>query len=769
MRVARGTTANSVPLHYALDLPFDLHLFNLWFPVSFQLFLFLSSSTIPLQDLIFFYTLLLSQALQSKYIKNLIMLCSICREGLEGIWDPSKTKRLCRITEFNENFKKDDAMSRACPPSGTAPDQHPSQYMLGHHLTLKSYMQSVAQGCIFCSHEGQEIAQHSAISKMGYYSLFTINLNKALDPRMEIFKPGIRIGFQSLTVIDASLQDCNLDISPSTGDTKTWALIQGWVDTCIQNHKRCNQASRPSFIPNYLLQLDQVKGLFHLVPSVQLALQSDIRYCTLSHCHRIESQSLQLSKATLEFLSCPQPLSILPLAYIDAFTVVARLGLSYLWIDCLCVLQDGIEPLSSVQIQDIFSNSFCGIGDLASTSPSSGLFTQRKPECITPTVFEFTLNADGDKTLVRSETDTKKFVDEPLIQTAKGFQERLLTPRMIHFGSSFVYWECHGSICDEIYPYGIFCGPFSYTGVEGQKPVTISSKYMAAYPARVPPRPAWKPLLTSRLFHHLVGDVKVDTLNRWWQLLEAYTKCTLSAPGQRLTCIESVVVGMKALLKEQGCDDTYLTGIWKETLPASLLWTPESSANRPTSHRAPSWSWAAVDGGIDYDYERRRQFSNNLLCELVDANCHEEAGLVTNGRLTLRGKLVSGKLSEKPVWWTDLPHLHQIKTETHMSIVELTDPRTDVSLTQGPDDTDGIFNWYVRFDTKKDVEEESLLVPIGTAADRNNGSYDVLGIALKKLDNGLFTRCGTWQIPASSVREAKEIFQDVRSQEIIIT
>ncbi|CAH0051072.1 unnamed protein product [Clonostachys solani] len=697
------------------------------------------------------------------------MFCSVCREGLEGIWDPSKTKRVCRITEFNENFKEDDAMSRVCPPPGTAPNEHPSQYMLGHHLTLDSYMQSVVQGCIFCSREGQEIVEHSTMSKLGYYSLFTVNLDKALNPRMEIFKPGARLGFQSLPVIDASPQDCNMDISLSTGDAKTWALIQGWVDTCIQNHERCNQTSRGNFIPNYLLRLDEAKGLFHLVSSGHLALQSDIRYCTLTHCHRVDSGGLQLSTATLELLSRPQPLSILPLAYRDAFTVVARLGLSYLWIDCLCVLQDQAEPLTTLQTQDIFSNSFCGIGALASTSPSSGLFTQRKPECTMPTVFEFTLNADGDKTLVKSDADTRKFVDEPLIQTAKGFQERLLTPRMIHFGSSFVYWECHGSICNELYPYGILCEPFRYTSVEGQKPVTVSPKYIAAYPTRVPPRPAWKPLLTSRLFHHLVGDVKIDTLNRWWQLLEAYTKCIISAPGERLTCIESAAMGMKALLKEQGCDDTYLAGIWKETLPASLLWTPQSSGTRLTSYRAPSWSWAAVDGGIDYEYGRMREFNNSLLCELVDANCHEETGLVAGGHLTLRGKLVSGRFFEKPVWWADLPHILQIKTETQMSIVGLSDPGTDVSLTQAPDEADGIFSWYVRFDTTKDMKEESLLVPIGTALCLNSDSYDVFGIALKRLDNGLFTRCGIWQIPASSEKEAKAIFQNVPTHEITIT
>lgn len=93
-------------------------------------------------------------------------------------------------------------MSRVCPPPGTAPDEHPSQYMLGHHLTLDSYMQSVVQGCVFCSREGQEIVEHSTMSKLGYYSLFTVNLDKALNPRMEIFKPGARLGFQSLPVID---------------------------------------------------------------------------------------------------------------------------------------------------------------------------------------------------------------------------------------------------------------------------------------------------------------------------------------------------------------------------------------------------------------------------------------------------------------------------------------------------------------------------------------------------------------------------------------
>ncbi|VUC28479.1 unnamed protein product [Clonostachys rosea] len=686
------------------------------------------------------------------------MLCNICREGLQGIWDPSKAKRVCREIEFDERLKEGECFHQA-PPSHVH-DQHPTHFLFGHHPTFESYQQSVADGCVMCcqsEHNGLEIDQHSAIFELGFYSLFAIGL-QSVYPVMCIYTPDARFN-QPLKVFDGSPEECNLDISSSTGDAKAWSLVQNWMDKCVQTHRHCNQAT--DFIPSYLLELDDLDRSFYLVSADRLStLSGGVRYCTLSHCYNADD-SLQLTTSTLEHFSRPQPLSTLPLTYRDAFTVVERLGVRHLWIDYLCVPQDE-RPLSSAEIHDIFSNSFCGIGATGSTLPSAGLFAQREPHLIVPTAFEFPLDAEGNTTLLKfHRPEMIKFKDEPLIQTAKGFRERLLTPRMIHFGTSLISWECHGALCNEINPGGILHGPGGYTNIEGEKPIVISKKYAIGNPIRAPPRPAWKPLIHDRPFSYPIGNPKKDILSRWFQLLFEYARCTLADSDDRLACIESAATGMKPHLKEQGCDDTYLAGMWKDTLPTALVWYASGRANRPSQYRAPSWSWAAIDGPINYEEGLSGSFTTQSLCELVDVTSRtNEAGQVISNNLTLKGKLLIGKSSPNPEY-PGGPYY-----EAEMGIVELVDPRTGAEVARVQDSQDRL-SWSILFDTKQDIKEDIYLFTVTMALIREKYPK-VYGIALTKLDSGAYLRCGRWSISPSSVEESRGFFSGLPDPEITL-
>jgi len=50
----------------------------------------------------------------------------------------------------------------------------------------------------------------------------------------------------------------------------------------------------------------------------------------------------------------------------------------------------------------------------------------------------------------------------------------------------------------------------------------------------------------------------------------------------------------KALAERTG--DEYLAGIWKKGLIEGLLWYGEDDLLLTPTYRAPSWSWASVDG-----------------------------------------------------------------------------------------------------------------------------------------------------------------------------
>jgi hypothetical protein len=46
---------------------------------------------------------------------------------------------------------------------------------------------------------------------------------------------------------------------------------------------------------------------------------------------------------------------------------------------------------------------------------------------------------------------------------------------------------------------------------------------------------------------------------------------------------------------------TYLAGLWESQLPYGLLWISLVPHTRPTTERAPSWTWASIDGPVSYD------------------------------------------------------------------------------------------------------------------------------------------------------------------------
>lgn len=101
------------------------------------------------------------------------------------------------------------------------------------------------------------------------------------------------------------------------------------------------------------------------------------RYITLSHCwggtltpeHCTMTDNLAARKLGIAFDS-------LPCTFQDAITITRRLGIRYLWIDALCILQDSKVDWAeeSVKMATVYDNSFLTIAASASANKSGGCF-----------------------------------------------------------------------------------------------------------------------------------------------------------------------------------------------------------------------------------------------------------------------------------------------------------------------------------------------------------------------------------------------------------
>ncbi|KAH7040896.1 heterokaryon incompatibility protein-domain-containing protein [Microdochium trichocladiopsis] len=114
------------------------------------------------------------------------------------------------------------------------------------------------------------------------------------------------------------------------------------------------------FRPSRLLRLSEGSEVVVLREFEDSANETPV-YMTLSHCWG-HSMPYRLTTANhSQLLKVGAPLAELGATFQDAVKIALELGVGYLWIDSLCIIQDSTEDwmTQSVQMQQIYSSSFC--------------------------------------------------------------------------------------------------------------------------------------------------------------------------------------------------------------------------------------------------------------------------------------------------------------------------------------------------------------------------------------------------------------------------
>ncbi|EFY84727.1 putative tol protein [Metarhizium acridum CQMa 102] len=134
----------------------------------------------------------------------------------------------------------------------------------------------------------------------------------------------------------------------------------------------------------------------------------------------------------------------LPRNFRDAITVTLGIGLKYLWIDSLCIVQDDKDDWNSesVEMENIYSSAYCTIAASSAKSSFHGFLTHREPrECVQ-------LPIPGGDTLYTcpniDDFDADVELGE-LNQRGWVLQGRALSRRTI-FSSTQVYWQCSDGV-----------------------------------------------------------------------------------------------------------------------------------------------------------------------------------------------------------------------------------------------------------------------------------------------------------------------------------
>ncbi|KAL9564128.1 hypothetical protein ACKAV7_011635 [Fusarium commune] len=92
----------------------------------------------------------------------------------------------------------------------------------------------------------------------------------------------------------------------------------------------------------------------------------------------------------------------------------------------------------------------------------------------------------------------------------------------------------------------------------------------------------------------------------WNDFISKYTKARLTFSSDMLVALQGIVERITEAIRgstKNALEPEYVAGLWRDdNFQQSLLWRPKegSSARRPDYYRAPSWSWASLDGEVDF-------------------------------------------------------------------------------------------------------------------------------------------------------------------------
>ena len=415
------------------------------------------------------------------------------------------------------------------------------------------------------------------------------------------------------------------ELSRSTGSSDTIAQIQQWYGKCVEDHPGCCPPGKlvPSpdnvnWAPTRLINIDPSNASQDCF--LQLSCEEPpTSYMTLSHCwgERDGPRPPKLTNANIDAMRNRISVKDLPRTFKDAIQISRSLGICYLWIDSLCIIQDSMEDWrrESRLMDKVYRYSACNILAEAAINCDGGLFFERDPQQLGI----FTLDEKQTSSLshrstvcvtrdyVSAKSDKRK--GSPLYSRGWVCQERWLAPRQISFHPNQVFWQCTNFKACEAFP-------------------------------------SWTKSLTHP--HTTTIHRRDKSSFSWRAMVEVYTTCTLTEEQDKLIAIQGLANIYKSLH-----DDNYLAGLWRKQLPSGLMWTTRNGlqANgeptcRPQTYRAPSWSWASVEGTIELFPEVYPEEERWIdICQVVETKItpigEDNTGQIGDGYIKLRGRLLS--------------------------------------------------------------------------------------------------------------------------------
>ncbi|KAF2489412.1 HET-domain-containing protein [Lophium mytilinum] len=459
----------------------------------------------------------------------------------------------------------------ACAAIQGALDTYPEPIGMREIRSLRSSSKTVG---------GPLILEPTGYTSPGEDPLYVKNLELFIRPGDQLVWPAI--GYER-------------DVSEDSSSPEALALAQGWLKDCLSGHPAC-PAYVESSLPTRVLQV----GSDTMNPRLHVTNGALGKYAALSYCWGPPPHHWKTTPSTLEDRTTSISLTELPKTLRDAVIITRELGIPYLWIDALCIIQDSEDWASEAgKMGEYYSNDVVTISADGSTDSHTGCFVRgnRRFSSAVPVVFE------GKDSAIRVRTCSAWPLDgahPPMAKRDGGkitlntrgwtLQEQILSPRILHFSAYEAVWECASAMpCEcKLVP---------------DKPLPMRLKNRLIIENTIP---------RSAIKDNTPNERK-GLILRWNQVIYDYTQRDLTHATDRLPAVS----GLAAVMQTRSTGDEYVVGLWKEGLAMWLCWqalTPPGTGltarAKPPSKRlekycAPSWSWASVSSVVEMSLQDR--------------------------------------------------------------------------------------------------------------------------------------------------------------------
>ena len=432
--------------------------------------------------------------------------------------------------------------------------------------------------------------------------------------------------FHYVTHIKVKLIDCietflnaplPARLAISTASDAALSLAGVWIKECWEAHPKCKATTPSSNGPTRLLDLGSPRKPLSKVRLVLVnQAQRSVPYVALSYCWGPPPGSaFKLTTTTLNSLSQGIMVSQFPRTIQDAIHICRKFGFQYLWVDSVCIMQDDPKAwrYESEKMGSIYQGSAISIAALYAEDNSGGCFAKREPlknislhfpPRATHILSSHIMN-DGhqeeiqfSKFWIRSRqkyTYPDQLDGGSLRTRGWAFQELLLAPRTLYFGSHGIYWECRQARRNDLFPRGV--------------PEMSSENWDS-------------PLGIGRHFKKLLfklgvldSSISHELRRRWfnaaWQeIVKYYSGLKLTYSTDKLAAIAGIVEFVKAAHRTlaRGVVN-YSAGVWAFDFSEQLLWylpkqkiedETEKVSRRQITSIALSFSWAYADVQVEY-------------------------------------------------------------------------------------------------------------------------------------------------------------------------